>query len=184
LVEHITRGVTPKGEKMNKTLNVQGLVKVALVAAIYVAITLVLKPISFGAVQFRIGEMLMLLAFYNRRYIGALTIGVMIANFFGDMGITDSVVGGFQTFAFLSLGVILFDKFKTTKVFGGATNLAFILFSFLFAASMFIIALELVYFFQLPFWITFVTTALGELVVLLVGSFIVPMIARAVDLEN
>ncbi len=89
--------------------------EIALVAAIYVALTLTppLNAISFGAVQFRLSEMLNFLAFYNRKYIIAVTIGCMISNLIG-FGVIDLFVGGFSTLIFVTLGVILFENTRRT----------------------------------------------------------------------
>ena len=56
--------------------------QIALVAAIYVALTITppLNAISYGAYQFRISEMMNFMAFYHRKYIIGVTLGCMIAN--------------------------------------------------------------------------------------------------------
>lgn len=76
-------------------------VRVALVAALYVVLTITppLNAISYGAYQFRVSEMLVFLAFYNRKYIIGLTAGCMIANLY-SFGLIDVFVGGSQTFVF------------------------------------------------------------------------------------
>ncbi|WP_162266668.1 QueT transporter family protein, partial [Clostridium botulinum] len=56
--------------KSNKTT--KRLVRTALIAAIYAALTLALAPISYGNIQFRISEMMVLLAFVDPFYIGGL----------------------------------------------------------------------------------------------------------------
>lgn len=76
----------------------KNLVRTALVAAIYATLTLILAPISYGAVQFRISEMLMLLAFINPLYITGLTIGCLIANILGGLGLLDIIFGTLATF--------------------------------------------------------------------------------------
>ncbi|NQG96940.1 queuosine transporter QueT [Streptococcus suis] len=157
--------------------------EIALVAAIYVALTLTppLNAISFGAIQFRLSEMLNFLAFYNRKYIIAVTIGCMISNLIG-FGVIDLFVGGLSTLAFVSLGVILFEKYKNDYLFGGLFNKAFFYFSFFFAATMFTIALELKVLYDLPFFLTWLTTAVGELVSLLVGSLVIERVAKRLSL--
>lgn len=66
----------------NKT--VRDLTHIAIVAALYVVLTIVppFNLISYGPYQFRIAEMFNLLGFYNRKYIIAVTLGCVIANFF------------------------------------------------------------------------------------------------------
>ncbi|HGF1450177.1 TPA: QueT transporter family protein [Streptococcus suis] len=157
--------------------------EIALIAAIYVALTLTppLNAMSFGAIQFRLSEMLNFLAFYNRKYIIAVTIGCMISNLIG-FGVIDLFVGGFSTLIFVTVGVILFEKYKKDYLFGGLFNKAFFYFSFFFAATMFTIALELKVLYDLPFFLTWLTTATGELVSLLVGSLVIERVAKRLSL--
>ncbi|NRG97483.1 queuosine transporter QueT [Streptococcus suis] len=159
--------------------------EIALVAAIYVALTLTppLNAISFGAVQFRLSEMLNYLAFYNRKYIIAVTIGCMISNLIG-FGVIDLFVGGFSTLIFVTLGVILFEKYKNDYLFGGLFNKAFFYFSFFFAATMFTIALELKFLYQSPFFVTWLTTAGGELLSLLVGAVVIDKLSKKINFER
>ena len=74
------------------------IVKTAIVAAIYAALTIGLSPISYGPVQFRLSEVLILLAFINSDYIVGLTIGCLIANLLGPYGLADIIFGTFATF--------------------------------------------------------------------------------------
>lgn len=69
----------------------------AMVAAIYAALTLVLSPISFGTVQFRISEVLCALPFFYPKSIWGLFIGCIISNILGGMGILDIVFGSLAT---------------------------------------------------------------------------------------
>ena len=81
---------------MNRTTN--RLVRTAIIAALYAVVTLVLAPISYGAVQFRISEVMVLLAFFDPFYIGGLTLGCFIANILGPNGIADVIFGTLATF--------------------------------------------------------------------------------------
>ncbi len=78
------------------------LVKAALVAAIYAVLTIILAPISYGPVQFRLSEILVLLAFINPTYIIGLTLGCLLANIFGGLGLLDIVFGTLATFLSVS----------------------------------------------------------------------------------
>ena len=92
--KHITRGKAAKGENMKQEkLTVRDLAQIAIVAAIYVALTITppLNAISYGAYQFRISEMMNFMAFYNRKYIMGVTIGCMIANLY-SFGIVMSLL--------------------------------------------------------------------------------------------
>jgi uncharacterized membrane protein len=165
-----------------KKWTVLDLVQIALVAAIYVVLTITppLNAISYGAYQFRIAEMMNFLAFYNRKYIVGVTIGCMIANLIG-FGWIDVFVGGSSTLIFVSLGVYFFDKYKEERILGGLFNKAFFYFSVFFSLSMFTIALELHLLYQLPFFLTWFTTGIGEFASLLVGAVLIERIAKQID---
>ena len=74
------------------------LVRTAVIAALYAVLTLVLAPISYGNVQFRISEIMVLLAFFDPFYIGGLTLGCFVANILGPNGMVDAVFGTIATF--------------------------------------------------------------------------------------
>ncbi|WP_291648103.1 QueT transporter family protein [Clostridium sp.] len=92
------------------------LVKAALVAAIYAALTIVLAPISYGPVQFRLSEILVLLAFIDPFYIGGLTLGCLLANILGGLGIMDIVFGTLATFLSVSSISITAKYIKSKKL--------------------------------------------------------------------
>ena len=91
-----------------KNYTVRDLAQIALVAALYVALTITppLNAIGSNEIQFRVSEMLNFMAFYNRKYIWSVTIGCMISNFL-SYGIVDVIVGGGSTLVFVTLGVYL-----------------------------------------------------------------------------
>lgn len=81
------------------------IVRGALIAALYAALTVALAPISYGPIQFRVSEALTLLPFYFAESIPGLTIGCVFANFFGGFGLTDMLFGSLATLiaAFLTM---------------------------------------------------------------------------------
>ncbi|WP_252899046.1 QueT transporter family protein [Secundilactobacillus odoratitofui] len=79
--------------------SVYDIARVAVIAALYVVITMVLAAFSFGPVQVRLAEMLNLLAIYNKRYVLAVPIGVALANLSSPYGVVDIVWGSLSTFA-------------------------------------------------------------------------------------
>ncbi|AEF24932.1 QueT transporter family protein [Streptococcus parauberis] len=165
-----------------KNFTVRDYVQIALVAALYVVLTITppLNAISYGMYQFRVSEMMNFLAFYNKKYIIAVTIGCMIANFY-SFGLIDVFIGGGSTLVFVSLGVYLFKKYKSDYLFNGMLNKAFLYFSIFFALSMITVAIELS-FFGSPLFLTWFTTALGEFVSLIIGSIIIDKLSKQVDL--
>ena len=75
----------------------KNIIKLGLVAAIYVVFTLAVQPLSFGVTQFRLGEILMVLPFINKKYTLGLVIGVFIANIASPYGIVDMIIGTAHT---------------------------------------------------------------------------------------
>lgn len=167
-----------------KNYTVRDYVHIALVAALYVVLTITppLNAISYGMYQFRVAEMMNFLAFFNKKYIIAVTLGCMIANFY-SFGLIDVFVGGSSTLLFVTLGVLLFKKYKNDYVFNGLFNKAFFYFSLFFATSMITVAIELS-FFGSPFLLTWFTTAMGELASLLIGSIIIDKLSKRMHLEH
>lgn len=98
---------------MNNNIT-ERLVKSAIIAAIYAAVTFLLEPISYGPVQFRVSEIMVLLAFFDPFYILGLTIGCFIANILGPNGITDIVFGTLGTFVSV-YAISLTGKFAKNK---------------------------------------------------------------------
>lgn len=83
--------------------NTRFIVRTAIAAALYAALTLVLAPIGFGPLQFRVSEIMVLLVLIDKKYLTGLTLGAVIANYFSPLGIVDMVVGGSATFLSLYL---------------------------------------------------------------------------------
>lgn len=71
--------------------------RIGVVAAIYVVVTLLIAPVSYLSVQFRLSEALMLLCFYHKDHILALSVGCLIANIFSPVGAIDVIVGTLAT---------------------------------------------------------------------------------------
>lgn len=74
------------------------LVKSAVVAALYAVLTLLLPVASYGPIQFRFSEILVLLVFYNKRFIPGLVLGCAIANLFSPMMLFDVVFGTLSSY--------------------------------------------------------------------------------------
>ncbi len=90
------------------------LCRIAVIAAIYFVATYFLAPISFGEIQFRISEGMMILPLFFPDSIVGLTLGCVLANLSSPFGIIDvglgslaTLIGGIGTFF---LGKILNGK--------------------------------------------------------------------------
>ena len=69
----------------------------AMIAAIYVVLTYVFAPISFGEVQIRVAEALTILPVFTPAAIPGLFIGCLIGNILGGAIIPDIVFGSIAT---------------------------------------------------------------------------------------
>lgn len=69
----------------------------ALIAAVYVALTEVFAPISFGEIQVRISEALTILPLFTPAAIPGLFIGCLIGNFLGGAVVPDIIFGSIAT---------------------------------------------------------------------------------------
>lgn len=83
----------------------------ALIAAVYVALVLLFKPISFGAIQFRIAEALCVLPFFSLSAGPGLALGCLLGNFFSGAAMPDVIFGTFATL----LAAILSYKLRTVS---------------------------------------------------------------------
>ncbi|MGM0653218.1 MAG: QueT transporter family protein [Bacillota bacterium] len=71
--------------------------RAAMIGAVYVVLTLVFAPISYGMIQVRISEALMVLPFFTPAAIPGLFVGCLISNIFGGLGLPDIVFGSLAT---------------------------------------------------------------------------------------
>ncbi len=71
--------------------------RAAMIAAIYALMTVIFAPISYGMIQVRISEMLMVLPFFTGAAVPGLFVGCLIANIYGGYGIIDIVFGSMAT---------------------------------------------------------------------------------------
>ena len=143
-------------------MNIRTLVINGIIAALYVAVSLLVSPVAFGAIQFRISEMFNHLIIFDKRYFFGITIGVFASNLFSMAGGLDLLFWTAHTA--ISLGIIIFLK----KYIKNKLTLLF-LNTLIFSFNMFIIAFMLNIALQLPFLLTWLTTGVSELIVLLIG---------------
>lgn len=80
-----------------KKINIKFIAESAIIAALYVALTWLLAPISYGAIQFRVSEVLVLLVVLNPKFALALILGCFISNTTSSLGWYDMVFGTLAT---------------------------------------------------------------------------------------
>lgn len=87
------------------------LVQAAAIGAIYVVLTLVFAPLSFGEVQIRFSEALTVLPYFTPAAIPGLFVGCIIANFLGGALPVDILFGSIATL----LGAVFTYKLRGSK---------------------------------------------------------------------
>ena len=75
----------------------RSIVRAGLIAAIYVVLTLIFQPISFGAIQFRIAEVMTLMPILTPYAVPGLFVGCLLANWLGGGIWFDVVLGSIAT---------------------------------------------------------------------------------------
>lgn len=125
-----------------------------LIVAAYVVLTVLISPLSYGSIQFRFSEILVLFCFFNKRYGIGLTLGCLIANIFSPTASLDILFGTIATA--LACLCIMFSKHLILAIW----------YPVIFNG--FIIAWELT-FFDVPYWMSVLTISLGELAVMIIG---------------
>lgn len=151
--------------------------KMAVVTGLYVAVTLVLSVISFGAIQLRLSEMFNYLPLFNKRYTIAVTLGVAIANLASPLGIVDVLFGSLSTWLVLLLCRAITKKIKNLKKKMITTAL-------IFAFSMFTVAGQLTFFYQAPFFFNWLIIGLGELLSMTLGGILIYLLNKRLDLTK
>ena len=91
----------------NRDPKVMRITQGAAIAALYVVLTLVFAPISYGPIQVRIAEALCILPMFTPAAIPGLFIGCLIANMIGGGVILDVIFGSIATLIGAALGYLL-----------------------------------------------------------------------------
>lgn len=136
---------------MKNFFQTKNLVRTAMIASLYAALTWAISSFSYGPIQLRLTEIMVLLAFIDYNYIPGLVLGCVIANIFSPMGFVDMAFGSTATL----IAVFLISKTKNLLL---ATIYPTI-------ANGIIIAIELYVILKLPFFLSFAEVALGEFIV-------------------
>lgn len=147
----------------------------AIIAALYVPITLALAPISFGVVQLRLSEMFNHLAAFNKRYIFAVTLGALIVNVFSPLGPIDMLFGTAGTL--IGTTLTYFCTRKVTSLIG-----KFTIATICQLPGMLLVDLEMHLYSNLPMFPTYWILAAGEIASMVIGAFLIYLISTKVDL--
>lgn len=129
----------------------------AILSALYVVLTLV-NPIGWGALQLRVSEMLMVIPFFNRKYIYGAIIGVIIANSFSPLGVIDVAVGTLCCIISYTLSKHINNKYINACIYSAVAGA--------------LVGLELKIVFRLPFIPSVISVFISTLIITFIGVFI------------
>ncbi len=133
-----------------------------IIAALYVVLTFITYPFSYGAIQVRIAEIMILLCFFRKDYVIGLTIGCCLANL-GSSIPFDWLFGALAT---LIAGLVIgFCKHLIVAIFIPII------------VNGFGVGIELFLLLEMNFWISVMYVAIGEAIVMAI-SYIFFMIIR------
>lgn len=93
----------------------------AMIAAVYVLLTVIFRPISFGAVQFRISEALTLLPVLMPDAVPGLFIGCLLSNLLGGGVWLDVLLGSIATL----LAAVCTRRFRARPLLAAAMPVLF-----------------------------------------------------------
>lgn len=139
---------------LNFKSNSKYLAEVAIIAAIYIVLTVMLSWISYGQIQFRVAEALLVLVLYKKSGPAGLVIGCLIANIFSPFGLPDIIFGTLGS-VFAVSGIYLLRK----------QNIFISLLPGVIANAL-LVGLELKLFVNLPFFLSAMYVAAGQAVVI------------------
>lgn len=126
-----------------------------VLAAAYFVLTLITYPLSYGLIQVRLSEILIILCFFNPKYLLGLTVGCLLANTFSTLNILDTLIGTVATL----LSCVLISLMKNLLL---SCLIPIII-------NAFLIGLEIYLFIGSPYWVAVGYVALGEFVVMVVS---------------
>jgi uncharacterized membrane protein len=140
----------------------------ALIAGLYVIITYILSPVSFGPLQFRASEALTVLPILYPEAIPALFIGVLLSNIIGGLGMVD-IIGGSLVTLLAAYGTYYFRD-------------SFLAYLSPIVLNGFLISIYLHLLFEIPYWVTVVQISISEaVVVLLLGYPLIQVLKKRFD---
>ncbi|MFO7262619.1 MAG: hypothetical protein A6D91_02995 [Bacillaceae bacterium G1] len=141
-------------------MTIRSIAKAAIIAALYVVLTLAFAPFSYGPIQVRVSEMLTVLPIFFIEAIPGLFIGCLLANVLGGLGLWD-IIGGSLVTLLAAIGTYWLRR----TWFAYACPIV---------ANAFLVSAYLAPMFGVPYWITALYIGLGEAIA--VCAFGIPLV--------
>lgn len=158
--------------KKTKTITMTG-----IVAALYFVLGLVFSAISFGAIQFRVPNVMYQLVAFNKKYYFGLILGVFLTNLTSPLGWYDLVFGVLTSA--VGLGAAILSNTHIKNIFVKQAIVAISV-----SLSTIFVAYELNLVLGLPFLYTWLTVAAGQFLTQIAGMFVIGAISKRVDLSE
>lgn len=135
------------------TLSTKFVTQAGVIAGLYAAVTVILAPLSYGPVQVRVSEALTILPFVTPAAIPGLFLGCIVANVYGGLGVYDIIGGSICT---LLAAYLTFLLSRTKRPILAPLPPVLI--------NAFGVSLYLHLLFNLPYFLTVLYIAVGEIV--------------------
>ncbi|GEK92082.1 QueT transporter family protein [Alkalibacterium kapii] len=151
----------------------------AIIAAMYTGVTILIAPFAFGAIQFRLSEILNHLVVFNKRYAYGVTAGVILTNLIlSPFGVYDWILGVGHTVLSFVLYFILSKHVQSPVKKMIINTLVFSVMSFMIALMLLLIGAEEV------FWLTYLWIFIGQMVTMGIGIPIVLSLNTKIEFDK
>lgn len=159
-------------------MKVRTLVANGILAALYLAVSMLIQPFGFTNIQFRVSEMFNHLVVFNKKYIFGIVLGVFITNLlFSPMVPFDLVFGVGQSIISLLITIVCCRFIKNIWI-------RMVVNTIVFTITMFLIALELHLALDFPFMLTWLTTAISEFIIMAIGIPVMYALNKRVNFDK
>lgn len=146
---------------------IRPLVYAAMTAAIYYVLCMVISPLSYGQVQCRLSEVILMFCLHNTFAVYGYTLGCALANLTSPLGVIDVVVGSLANLIVGSFARKC-GKMLPTVFFGTVFNGV-------------VVGAELSIVYGSPFLLNAVCVAAGEAISLLVGALLYKLVGKRLE---
>jgi len=150
----------------------------AIIGALYTGITILIVPFAFGAIQFRLSEMLNHLVVFDKKYAYGVTAGVVLTNMIlSPFGVYDWIFGVGHTIISFAVYFVLSKGVHSPVKKMIINTLVFSVFSFMIAIMLLLIGASEV------FWFAYLTVFLGQLLTMGIGIPLMLTLDRKINFK-
>ncbi|AFH42265.1 QueT transporter family protein [Fervidicoccus fontis] len=151
-------------------MKLKDILYIAVIAAGYAGLTVLIAPIAYGPIQVRISDIFLVLPFnkkFGTKAIWGLTIGTFIANLNSPYNPYDLILG--TTASFISaLAIYLCGKYIKNRKVGLIAGIA----ASIVIVDFFIAFLLLNYIFKVPLGISMLGVTIGQIISVGIGGYL------------